>query len=335
MATFTILNAPAAAAAGSSSLCVIACGSGWITYNTDSTLTNWASYQITPDDGTISGNNSIAYGLDSSGNPLWGIARGSDNYELLSSSDPTAGAASWTAHDTVVGGGWAAGSLRKNVIVYRPQWNKWVATRGSENEIFQSADGDISSAWSYVSTHLQDHIGVGAVDGSGTLKLTNWRSGIKPQLITVADTSLANSSSHAGIGGEVDGKITSVAYGNGVWKAATSKGSTYKIGSVVTTNKVNKLQYGGGDVWMGVGNGNLLLVSTNNGSAWSESSIQLAGSSNLRDLAKVGNDWIAIGSDRNSDNIFKSSDDGATWTAVGLTGSNSLDIAQNVILPNT
>jgi hypothetical protein len=113
---------------------------------------------------------------------------------------------------------------------------------------------------------------------------------------------------------------------------------------VVTTLPVSDserpfdVQYAGNSKWMIVGGERMCYFSSDNGASWSAKTVVATGASysgvSATNVAYYDGAWIAVLSTATQNNIFRSIDDGATWTAVANTGKNLAGIAVNSVLPN-
>lgn len=321
---------------GSSNLWVAAGLNGQISYSSD--LSSWTEYQ-TPANTTVQ-NLSVTFGKDSSNQDLWLTTRWWDTTgEVSTSSDPsTGGAGGWSIID--------AGSLNSgNDAAYGN--GVWVAI--GKNSAVRSTDGGAN--WSTVtvpssgdtgSTNSRSSV---ATDGNGNwIIISNDSRKYEVYKSTDNGSSWALSTSW-GWDSSVGWYPKEVSYGNGVWVLATHDHKIRTCSSAgLATNSWGiaqdigftawDVQYGTNNTWVAVGEGMRSWTSTNNGSTWTANTAMGGGGTQAMNVAFGNGTWVAV-TDGTSNNILKSTDNGATWSVVNSSGQELRGIAFNSILPNT
>ena len=83
----------------------------------------------------------------------------------------------------------------------------------------------------------------------------------------------------------------------------------------------------------------MCYFSTDNGASWSAKTVVASGASysgiSATNVAYYDGAWIAVLNTATQNNIFRSTDDGTTWTAVANTGKNLTGVAYSSVLPNS
>jgi len=344
MATFTILNAPLVVSAFSP-LWVAVGRENNVAYSSDGI--SWTSYQSTEPVST--GGQAIAFGKDADGNDLWIKSRWWDTTaEVSVSSDPTQ-SGSWTVRNT---------PMTSSIDVAYGN-NVWVAV--GRDGTSRSTDG--GQTWPLVTlpggAAMSSNAANASVatDGSG-----NWviiaDDGSQYKVYKSLDDGVTWSVTKTwGWLASAQYAAKEVSFGNGSWMLATADKkirmctaaglATDSWVDVETLSDIARdVQYGytsGGDeVWMAVGHDKKCWLSVNNGVTWTQASdihhAQPAGiyeGVHAKNVAYYDGAWVAVLDSLDQNNIFRSVDNGTTWTAVGNSGDSLFGIAINKVLPNT
>jgi hypothetical protein len=118
---------------------------------------------------------------------------------------------------------------------------------------------------------------------------------------------------------------TGVAYGAGVWVAvaysgqiarSTTNGATWTLTAAPSASWCS-IAFANG-IFMAVADDGSILTSTNGYTSWTSRS---TGSPYLRHVAFGGGTWVVCGRAYFSGGVWRSTDNGATWTAITMSGA--------------
>ena len=314
---------------------------GNISYSANGT--SWTTYQAFA--GTTVDEQAVAYGLDGSGNGMWMTPRWWDSAnDIGKTSDITAGSSGWSTINTQMTSGID--------VAYGD--GVWIAI--GKAAAVRSADG--GATWTEVgnfdvSGGAMNNSSV-ASDGAGNwVIVTHDGSQYRVWKSTDAGATWAASKQWAWTSA-VQWYVKEISYGNGVWimttwdkqvQSCTDAGLATNSWTAVTTLSVSDserpvdIQYAGNSKWMIVGGERMCYFSSNNGASWSAKTDIATGASysgiSATNVAYYDGAWIAVLNTATQNNIFRSTDDGTTWTAVANTGKNLTGIAYSSVLPNT
>lgn len=319
---------------------------GNVSYSSDGT--SWTTYQAFA--GTQIDENAIAYGLDNNGDgmwmtPRWGtLAQPATSIDVGKISDITAGQGAWATSDTQMDAGMD--------IAYGN--GVWVGIGASA--AVRSTDG--GATWTEVGNFnavagAMNNSSV-ASDGTGNWVIVT-HSGTQYTVWKSTDNGSTWTQSKAWAWtAAVNWYVKEISYGNGVWvmttwdkqvQTCTDAGLATNAWTTVTTLPVSDserpidVQYAGSSKWMIVGGDRMCYFSSDNGASWSAKTDVATGASysgvSATNVAYYDGAWIAVLNTATQNNIFRSTDDGTTWTAVANTGKNLSGIAYSSVLPNS
>lgn len=314
---------------------------GNVSYSSDGT--SWTTYQAYA--GTTVDEQAIGYGLDNNGDGIWITPRWWDSAnDLGTTSDITSGQGGWTTINTQMTSG----------IDVAYGNGVWLAI--GKAAAVRSTDG--GTTWTEVGNF---DVGGGALNNSSVASdgVGNWvivtHDGNQYRVWKSTDDAATwTASKQWAWTAAVQWYVKEISYGNGVWimttwdkqvQTCTDAGLATNAWTAVTTLPVSNterpidIQYAGSSKWMIVGGERMCYFSTDNGASWSAKTVVASGASysgiSATNVAYYDGAWIAVLNTATQNNIFRSTDDGTTWTAVANTGKNLTGIAYSSVLPNS
>jgi hypothetical protein len=314
---------------------------GNVSYSSDGT--SWTTYQAYA--GTTVDEQAIAYGLNNSGDGIWMTPRWWDSANDIGTiSDITSGQGGWTTINTQMTSGID--------IAYGN--GVWVAI--GKAAAVRSTDG--GATWTEVGNF---DVSGGALnnssvasDGAGNWVIVTHDGNQYRVWKSTDDAATWTASKQWAWTAAVKWYVKEISYGNGVWimttwdkqvQTCTDAGLATNAWTTVTTLPVSNserpidIQYAGSSKWMIVGGERMCYFSTDNGASWSAKTDVATGASysgiSATNVAYYDGAWIAVLNTATQNNIFKSTNDGTTWTAVANTGKNLTGIAYSSVLPNS
>ena len=315
----------------------VAVGGKYTNYSSDKGDT-WTSYSNNNIQGSST---SLAFGKDGSGDDLWMRSSASTNSNsvpvLWKTSDPTDqnGWSEVTSHPDKTGSG--TDTLRD--IKYGNEVWVTIGRLGIKRSTDGGATWQSTTGFSEMQSTWDSAV---ASDGSGTwVAIANsgntyhiFKSTDNAQTWSVSDT-------HTSPSHQIDSSYEKeVKFANGIWMFITPNGGRRCTAANLSSDGwvdittppawVSDFKHSSGNTWVSVGNRDgRNYTSADNGDTWTQNS-SISGTNNLPGIAYAGGVWIATSGDK----IFKSDDDGSTWTlAVGSVVANH--IAINSVLPNS